>query len=397
LIGKRVNLIVGWCGRFLFFCCPSSILIPDWAIVLAPPYFHCPERKKRMKAYGIAQYGELREVLQVVEVPKPKPGPRDLIVAVSAVATNPVDLKKLSGMYDGATGLSDGKTVPSPPIILGYDASGIVEEVGSEVSLFKPGDEVYFAGTINRNGSFAQYTAVDERIVGRKPASLSHEEAAALPLTSLTAWELLVEDMNIPIPADVGNEGVNLNKTILILGGAGGVGSISIQIAKHVLKIGRVVATASRPETISYCKQLGADEVINHSKPLADELAKVGIKSVDYTFITNVPDPVINSVIELTNPLGRIGMILPLTQQFNTIPLFAKRIALHWELMFTRPVCGVELEKQGAILNRVSQLFEAKVLHTTANTRFPWDKMVDALDLQDSGKAIGKIVLPVSF
>lgn len=143
---------------------------------------------------------------------------------------------------------------------------------------------------------------------------------------------------------------------------------------------------------------------------------------MDYTFITNVPDPVINSVIELTNPLGRIGMILPLTQQFNTIPLFvpydlipfsitwrvccklsltsrvqAKRIALHWELMFTRPVCGVELEKQGAILNRVSQLVEAKVLHTTANTRFPWDKMVDALDLQDSGKAIGKIVLPVSF
>jgi len=283
------------------------------------------------------------------------------------------------------------------PLIPGWDASGVVEAVGTEATLFKPGDEVYFAGAINRAGSFAEYTVVDERIVGRKPSSLIHEDAAALPLTSLTAWEMLVEGFGIPVPADVGDETVNRNKTLLVLGGAGGVGSIALQIAKHALKIGRVIGSASRAETVAYSKAHGADYTINHRNPLADELAKLGLKGVDFIFNTSEPDPVIEQLIELVNPLGKIGHILPIQKPVNTAPLFMKRGSLVWEMMFARGVYGVEPERQGAILNRVASLVDSKVLRSTANVRFAWDKLAEALALQGSGRAIGKIVLSVAF
>jgi zinc-binding alcohol dehydrogenase family protein len=342
-----------------------------------------------IKAYGITQYGPPEEVLHVVEVPKPQPGPRDLLVRVVAVATNPVDVKQITN-YSGNAALSE-------PLIPGWDASGVVEAVGSQVTLFKPGDEVYFAGVINRPGSFAEYTAVDERVVALKPSSLSHEDAAALPLTALTAWEVLAEGFHIPIPADVGDDTVNQNKTLLVLGGAGGVGSIALQIAKHVLKIGRIIGSASRPETVAWCKSHGADETINHHNPLDHELGKLGLKGVDYIFNTSEPDPVIDQLIQLVNPLGRIGHILAIKKPLITAPLFRKRASLVWEMMFARGLFNAEPEKQGAILKRVAELVDAKVLHTTANIRFAWDKLPQALALQDSGKATGKIVLTVAF
>jgi len=349
--------------------------------------------KESIKAWATDRYGPPTEVLKVVTVPKPAPGPRDLLVRVSAVATNPVDVKKITNYF----GTDGNAKVESPPLIAGWDASGVVEKVGAAVSHFKPGDEVFFAGAINRPGSFAEYTLVDERIVGRKPSSLTHEDAAAIPLTALTAWELLVEGFGISVAIDEENEKVNEDKSLLILGGAGGVGSIAIQIAKHVLKIGRVIASASRPETADYCKQLGADDIINHYNPLADELAKLGLKGVDYAFNTNDPDAVIDQLITSINPLGMIGHILSITKPVNTAPLFMKRGALVYEFMFSRPVFNVEPEKQGIILNRVSQLIDTKVLRTTAQTRVPWAKLPEALVLQDSGKALGKIVLSVAF
>ena len=322
------------------------------------------------------------EVLHFATVPQPTPGPKDLLVRVKAVSVNPVDAKVRGG------GLAS-TPVPDPPLIVGWDAAGVVEAVGSETGLFSVGDEVYFAGDVTRPGSYAQYVAVDERIVGRKPQSLTFEEAAAIPLTALTAWEGIFE--MIGVRSDDGEE----PRSILVVGGAGGVGSIAIQIAKQVCNL-HVIATASRPESEAYCRQMGADAMINHYHDFAPQLKTLGLGGVEYIFSTATLDNFEQLVASL-KPLGRICCILAgeAGQALDVSGLFPIRGTLAFELMFTRPRLGVQPEKQGQILNRVADLLDQKTLITTMTQVKSWKDVQAVHQAIESTHTVGKMVMRV--
>jgi len=311
---------------------------------------------------------------------KPAAKGRDILVRVHAVSTNPVDCKALVNF--GQPGQL------AKPKIVGWDASGVVECVGDQAKCFKAGNEVYFAGSLIRDGCFADYVLVDERLVALKPKKLSHLEAAALPLTTLTAWEMFELRMQLPRNSK--------GKNILIVGGAGGVGSIATQIAKKVFGL-TVIATASRPETVEWCKKLGADFVINHCEPLAPQLEKIGFKQVDAVFNTadltqkNLQE--FSDVAKVSAPIGFItakGDINPMT-------FYGKCQRLVAELMFAAPIQGINMEGQGKILKEMAELVDSGVIKTTLNATFPWSLqgLKDALNHQGSGKAIGKVGLQV--
>jgi len=271
------------------------------------------------------------------------------------------------------------------------DGAGVVEEVGSEVKLFKVGDEVFFAGVINRNGTNAEYTAVDERIVGRKPKNFSWEQAAAVPLTGLTAWEGLECQLGIKPNAD------NSQKTILVIAGAGGVGSIVIPLAKKVFNL-KVVATASRPETVEYSKKLGADVVVNHKEDILEQLKQNGISGVDYIFNTANNDENFDQIVPSLNTFGRIVAITGANKPINTAPLFGKCGSISYELMFTRGLTGVDIEKQHEILNNLADLVEKGIIPDRATTILSLPKdIVAAHNQQAKGDNIGKIVLTTNF
>ncbi|TFG60778.1 MAG: zinc-binding alcohol dehydrogenase family protein, partial [Spirochaetales bacterium] len=244
-----------------------------------------------MKALGIYESLPVNdpECFVEFEKDKPVPGPRDLIVKVKAVSVNPVDTKVRRRIT--------GRLVT--PKILGWDASGIVEQIGAGVTLFKPGDEVYYAGDITRDGTDSEYHAVDERIAGRKPGSLSFKQAAAMPLTTITAWEALFERLGAPKTAH------NSGQSILIIGGAGGVGSIAIQLSKKVAGL-KVIATASRKDSAAWCRSLGADIVIDHTKPFREELSRTGEKDVRYILCLNSTESHLKNMADVIKPQGRI-------------------------------------------------------------------------------------------
>lgn len=336
-----------------------------------------------MRAIGQTIFGG-PEVLQVfVDVPEPEPGPRDLVVRVHATATNPVDTKVRRGA-------SPGGPVPSPPLILGWDASGVVTAVGGEVEHFRVGDEVYFAGNVARPGSYAEYVAVDERIVAHRPKTLSHTDAAAIPLTALTAWEALVENMGVT-PTDRSSEHA---RTLLVVGGAGGVGSMAIQIAHQVCGL-RVVATASREESAAWCRKLGADAVIDHTKPLLAQLREVGDDGVDLVLNTVQPTQNLPQVLECVRPFGHVCGIVAPSGPLDLGPLFRKRGHISFEYMFTRPLFAAAPSRQGAILARVADLLDQGVLLGTRTTTMPWDQVQAAHRLLESGRSVGKTVLEV--
>jgi NADPH2:quinone reductase len=332
-----------------------------------------------MKAISHSEYGG-PQVLQFVTVPTPTVLPRDLLVRVKACAVNPVDAKRRRA----------GSAPLAFPKILGFDGAGIVEQVGSATTLFHVGDEVYFAGDATRQGCYAEFVAIDERIVGPKPKTLSFAEAAAIPLTGLTAWEAFFEQMRLE-PKPTANPG-----TLLIFGGAGGVGSIAIQIAKRVAGL-RVVATASRPASVEYCRRMGADKIVDHSQDLQSQLHRVGLDGVDYVLnggeVTNIPllSPVLN-------PLGTICCIVggEAAKSIDASLLFAKRGTLTFELMFARSRLRVEMERQGQILNRLAQLLDEKVLVSTLTQRMDWREIQQAHRLIDTEHTLGKIVLEIS-
>ena len=334
-----------------------------------------------MKAIVHELYGG-PEVLQFATVAKPTPGPGDLLVRVAAVSVNPVDTKRRQAGPSGAP-------VPNPPAILGWDAAGVVESMGNKVTLFAAGDEVFFAGDITRPGSYAEYVAVDERIVGRKPRSLSFEEAAAVPLTALTAWEALFE----MIDAQAGDG--ESPRSVLIVGGAGGVGSIAIQIAKQVGGL-RVVATASRPESTEHCRQMGADAVINHHQDFASQLTGLGFEGVEY-ILSTAPLDNFDQLVASLKPLGKICCIVSgeAAKTLDVTGLMPIRGTLAYELMFTRPRFGVEPEKQGQILNQVADLLDNKTLRTTVSRIESWEAAQDVHRAIESGRTIGKIVMRV--
>ncbi len=334
---------------------------------------------KTMKAIGFFEYGG-PEVLQFVDVPRPVPRPHDVIVRVKAVSVNPIDAKVRRGLRGGAD------KAAGSPIVIGWDAAGAVDEVGSEARRFRIGDEVYLSGNITRPGCYAEYVACDERIVGRKPKTLSFEKASAIPLCAITAWEAFLENMDA-------REGSGGGRTALVIGGAGGVGSIAIQIAKRVCGL-RVVATASRPESTAFCRKMGADGVIDHTKDLEAQLPFVGVSRFDY-ILSCAETNDFASLATVLNFLGKVCCILPAASA-DLSGLFAKRGSVHFESMFARPMLGVEPERQGALLDRVADLLDRKVLVSTMTKVLDWTEFRAAHEAIESGHTVGKIVMRVA-
>jgi zinc-binding alcohol dehydrogenase family protein len=315
------------------------------------------------------------------EIEIPTPEPRDLLVRVKAISVNPIDYKVRS---------SPQRQHPSR--ILGWDAAGIVEAIGAEVTLFKVGDEVYYAGNVIRAGCNSEYHTVDERIVGKKPTSLSFAEAAALPLTTITAWEALFERLGIEPEKTPENRA----STVLIIGGAGGVGSIAIQLAKQVAGL-RVIATASRSESIVWCQKMGADETIDRHQPFKLALAAIDINHVDYIFCLNDTAQHLPNMVDVIKPQGKICSIVSTNSPFDLNPFFAKSITFVWELMFTKSSFETDdMQSQHDLLDRVAILIDRGIVKTTITENLGVlnsTNLETAHKLLESGKAIGKIVL----
>jgi NADPH2:quinone reductase len=333
-----------------------------------------------MKAVGLYKYlpVENEESLLDLELEKPKATGRDLLVKVKAIGVNPVDYKVRS---------PKAKTEENAKI-LGWDVSGIVDEAGSESSLFQVGDEVYYSGSIIRQGGNSEYHLVDERLVGIKPKSVSFAEAAALPLTTITAYEGLFSRLNISL-----NPEKNKGKSILIIGAAGGVGSIAIQLAKHAGLT--IVASASRPESVSWVKELGADHVVDHSRDLVSQVKELG--EVDYIFNLNNTSKYWQAMADVIAPQGRICLIVETTEPLNFNLLKNKSVSVYWEFMFTRSSFQTsDMQEQHNLLNEISELIDAgKVKTTLAQILTPInaENLKKAHAMLESGKAIGKIVL----
>ena len=332
-----------------------------------------------MKAVVYTQHGlpiDQAEALLDMDLPAPQPGPRDLLVQVRAVSVNPVDTKVRRGA--AVTG----------PRVLGWDAAGVVVGTGSEVTGFKAGDEVYYAGSLIRPGSYSELHVVDERIVGHKPASLDFAAAAALPLTSLTAWELLFDRLKVAEDAGAG-------KTLLIVGASGGVGSILTQLAAQLTGM-TVVGTASRPETREWVQALGADHVIDHSQAMAPQLAALGIAHADIVISLTHTEQHYVDIVEMLAPQGQFALIDD-PDTLDAMPLKRKSISLHWELMFTRSMFETpDMARQREILDRVAALVDSGTLRTTVGENFGAITAANlrrAHALVESNKARGKIVL----
>ncbi|ELQ6219159.1 zinc-binding alcohol dehydrogenase family protein [Cronobacter turicensis] len=284
--------------------------------------------------------------------PMPQPGEYDLLVEIKAVSINPVDTKVHASLQKN--GLQE-------PRVLGWDASGVVTAVGSKVSGFKPGDEVYYAGDITRSGSNASHQLIDSRIVGHKPRTLSWAAAAAIPLTALTAWEGLFERLAI--------QNAGEDKTLLIIGGAGGVGSLAIPFARLHSKV-KIIATASREDSAQWCRDRGADLVVNY-RDLPGELAKEGIKFVDFIFILNDTDGHWAAVSQLIAPQGHICSIVENAHPLDQDALKSKSAALHWEFMYTRSMYQTaDMARQGEILNEVATLVDAGEVESALSETF---------------------------
>ncbi len=314
------------------------------------------------------------------ETVKPVPGAHDLLVKIDAISVNPVDFKIRQS--------SAKETVLDTPKIIGWDAVGIVQAVGQDVALFEVGDPVYYAGDITKQGSNAEYQIIDERIVGRKPKSLSIEESAVIPLTALTAWEILFDRIRINADKDKG-------KSILIIGGAGGVGSIAIQLAKKIAGL-TVIATASRPETIEWCKQQGADFVVDH-KNLISSVREAGFEHVDFILDFVDTNAYWDTMVELIKPQGHIASITGSAEPVVLNKLKSKSVSFSWELMYTRSMYQTEdMIEQHNILNIVADLLDDGILKTTLNTTLNGltaENLKKAHELLESGKTIGKIAI----
>ena len=335
-----------------------------------------------MKAIGYQHPHALsaEQGLQDITLPDPQAMGHDLLVEVHAVSVNPVDTK-----VRASAAPADGAMYK----VLGYDASGIVRAVGPEVTLFKPGDRVYYAGAIQRPGTNSELHLVDERIVGHMPRSLDFAQAAALPLTTITAWELLFDRLGI-VPGKKPNA-----KSLLVIGAAGGVGSILVQLARRLTAL-TVIGTASRPETQAWVKELGAHHVINHHQPFAPQLAAMGLPQVDsIVSLTHTMDH-FSQIVESIAPQGQFGLIDDMPT-FDVMPFKRKAVSVHWELMFTRPMFGTpDMVAQHHLLNELAQLVDAGLVRTTLAERFG---SINAANLRrahalvESGQARGKVVL----
>lgn len=335
-----------------------------------------------MKAIGFKSSLPIEEKDSFIEFEtvKPIPGAHDLLVKIDAVSVNPVDFKiRQSGAKD---------IVLETPKIIGWDAVGIVQAVGEKVTLFEVGDPVYYAGDLTKQGSNAEFQIVDERIAGNKPTSLTNAEAAVIPLTGLTAWEILFDRIRINPEKDKG-------KSILIIGGAGGVGSIAIQLSKKIAEL-TVIATASRPETIDWCKKQGADFVVDH-KDLISSVREAGFQHVDFILDFVDTNAYWDIMAELIKPQGHIASITGSAEPVVLNKLKGKSVSFSWELMYTRSMFQTEdMIEQHHILNKIADLLDDGVLKTTLKETYKGlsvENLKKAHQLLESGKTIGKIAI----
>lgn len=334
-----------------------------------------------MKAVGYREAGAIDrpDALIELEHPIPQPGPDDLRVKVAAVSVNPVDTKIRKNR------------VPAPGDIeiLGWDAVGTVDAIGAAVKGFTVGDRVYYAGDVNRPGSNAEYQLVDARIVGHAPTSLNDAQAAALPLTTITAWEILFDRLGVPEQGGAG-------QTLLVTGAAGGVGSILVQLARTLTKL-TVIGTASRPETQAWVKTMGAHHVINHHQPLAPQLEQQGIAHLNFMASLTHTEQHWLDLVALAAPYGHIALIDDPATPLDLMPLKRKSLSVHWEFMFTASLFKTaEMPKQGQLLSRVAQLVDQGILKSTLTETL---QPINAANLKkahaqlESGQTLGKIVL----
>jgi NADPH2:quinone reductase len=337
-----------------------------------------------MKAISFVKSLPISEPDSLIDVTMkcPSPGPRDLLVDVRTISVNPVDAKIRAG---GGPGRPDGELQ-----ILGWDAAGVVKEVGGMVTLFQPGDEVYYAGSVNRSGSYAAFQLVDERIVGRKPATIGFAEAAALPLTTITAWEMMFDRLRIR-----SGESPQTG-TLLIIGGAGGVGSIAVQLARCLTNL-TVIATASRPETQAWCEEMGAHHVIDHRQPLAKQVKTIAPEGVNIVLALTKTEEHFDQIIEAMAPQSALALIENVARPVDINRLKPKCISLHWEFMFARPFYQTaDMGEQGKLLNKVAALVDTGQVRSTLREHLG---AINAANLKrahalvESGKVIGKIVL----
>ena len=317
--------------------------------------------------------------LQDIELPEPIAGPRDLLVEVKAISVNPVDTKVRENVQPDA----------GTAKVLGWDVAGVVKAVGSDVSLFKVGDKVFYAGSIARAGANSERHVVDERIVGHMPKSLGFAEAAALPLTAITAWELLFERLAIA------QGQTDLQQSLLIVGAAGGVGSILTQLASQLTAL-KVIGSASRPDTQAWVRELGADVIVDHSQPLSAELKRQGIDTVTHVASLTQTDQHLDQLVEALAPQGKLALIDD-PKALDITKLKRKSLSLHWEFMYTRSLFQTQdMIEQHHLLNRVAELIDAGTLRTTVGEHFGAinaSNLRRAHGLLESGKAKGKIVL----
>ncbi|MEM5584682.1 zinc-binding alcohol dehydrogenase family protein [Roseibium sp. AS2] len=334
-----------------------------------------------MKAVGYTKNGAIDRAGALIDldIDKPTADGHDILVKVEAVSVNPVDTK----IRTNRPAESDA------PAILGWDAVGEVVESGDKTSRFKVGDKVWYAGSINRSGTNAEFHLVDERIVGHAPKSIPTASAAALPLTTLTAQEMIFDRLRVtdPVPGAA--------NAIVIIGGAGGVGSIAIQLLRAQTDL-TIIATASRPETQDWVKDLGAHHVVDHSRPLPEQIAALGIGAPAFVFSTNYSDTYVPQIAEFIAPQGRFGLIDD-PADLSIMPFKAKAVSIHWELMFTRSLFTTpDISRQGEILDEVAGLIDSGKIRSTATETYGAinaENLKRAHALIESGKAKGKIVL----
>lgn len=315
-----------------------------------------------------------------IELPMPEVTGRDLLIKINAIAVNPVDCKIRQNVQPDNDEFK----------VLGWDATGEVVATGSDVSYFKPGDLVYYAGDLTRSGTNAEYQLVDERLAGRKPVSLSDAEAAALPLTTITAWELLFERLGIEK-----SESTDQQNVLLIVGASGGVGSILIQLAKQLTNT-IVIATASRETSQAWVKELGADYVVNHNEPLPPQIETLSVGPISHVASLTHTDTYLDSYIEVLKPMGKLALIDD-PKALDVLKLKSKSISLHWEFMFTRSMHQTEdMETQHNLLNEAANLIDEGKLRTTLGQHLGninAKNLRQAHEVLESGKSIGKLVL----
>ena len=332
-----------------------------------------------MKAIGHTHAGPIdaKNALQMMDVAKPQVGPHDILVAVKGISMNPVDVK-----------LREARPPEGPTSVLGYDAAGTVVEIGTDVTGYEVGDDVFYAGDVTRAGTNAELHAVDERIVGKKPSTLDFTESAGLPLTSITAWEMLFDAFRL-------TEGGGAGQSLLVIGGAGGVGSMLIQLAKTLTNL-TVIATASRPETQDWVRKMGADHVIDHRGDLAGQLSDLG-QTPTYVAALTATDQHWPAIMNLIAPRGHIALIDD-PQGINITDAKPKALTISWEFMFTRSMFNTaDIAAQRDLLNRVSDMIDSGTLQSTITERadvLSVETLTDAHKRQESGRVIGKQVLP---